>query len=107
MINRLKKVKIVRQLYSLIPQQFRINYKYYLNSRKLITSTEFLSKEQHQNFQLKKMRQIVNYAWNNIDGYRDIWQKNKFHPDQINSLEDIKPKLCSSLKAGHRTAPLF
>jgi phenylacetate-CoA ligase len=90
MINRLKKAKIVRQLYSLIPQEFRINYKYYLNARKLITSTEFLSKEQLQNFQLKKMRQIVNYAWNNIDGYRDIWQKNKFHPDQIKSLEDIK-----------------
>ena len=90
MINRLKKVKIVRKLYSLIPQQFRINYKYYLNTRKLIRSTEFLSKEQLQNLQLKKMRQIVNYAWNNIDGYRDIWHKNKFHPDQINSLEDIK-----------------
>lgn len=87
----LKSNKLARIIFSMLPLRLRNkDYIYYLETRKLIKNTEFLSKEKLEKFQFEKLKEIVDYAWNNIEGYRKLWQENNFEPSQIKSLEDIK-----------------
>lgn len=91
MINSLKLNKLIRTIYSKLPQQLKNkDYKYYLETRKLIKDTEYLSKEELVKFQLEKLKEIVNYAWGNIQGYRELWQENDFKPSKLKTLKDIE-----------------
>jgi phenylacetate-CoA ligase len=74
-----------------LPQKLKNrNYKYYIETRKLIKETEYLSEEELEKFQFSKLQDIVNYAWGNIEGYRELWQKNNFEPSKLKSLKDIE-----------------
>lgn len=91
MIKALKYNKVIRTVYSKLLRQLRHkDYKYYLETRKLIKNTEFLSKKELEKFQLDKLKEIVDYAWNNIEGYKELWQNSNFEPSKLITLEDIK-----------------
>lgn len=86
----IKSNNIVRTIFSKVPLNLRNkDYKYYLKTRKLIKETEYLSKSKLENFQFQKLKEIINYTWNNIEGYRLHWQNNGFEPSKLKSLEDI------------------
>jgi len=87
----IKNNKLVRTMYSKIQYRLRNkDYKYYLETRQLIKDTEYLSKDELEKFQFNKLQNIVNYAWENIDGYKELWEKNDFEPSKLNTLEDIR-----------------
>lgn len=87
----LKNNKLVRMIYSKLPQQLKNkDYKYYLETRQLIKDTEYLQKEELEKFQFEKLKEIVTYAWENIEGYRALWEANNFEPVKLKTLEDIK-----------------
>ena len=89
MINILKKNKLIRSSYSLLPEALMRGYKTYKKIRYLIKSTEYLNKDKIQKFQFNKLQDIVNYAWRNIQGYREIWEEANFHPDKLKCMDDI------------------
>lgn len=38
--------------------------------------------------QFRMLRRIVEYSWNNIQGYRELWEATNFHPSKLKSLSD-------------------
>jgi phenylacetate-CoA ligase len=81
--------RIPRYIFSKIPHSLKTDYRDYTKIRKLIRETEKLSYDQLLNFQVKKLKDIINYAWQYIEGYRELWGDNNFHPDKFNSLNDL------------------
>ena len=72
MINVFKKNKVIRSLYSTLPETVRKGYKTYKKFRHLVKATEYLNKDEIQRFQFNKLQTIVHYAWKNIQGYSEV-----------------------------------
>lgn len=89
MIQFLKNNYFIKYVFSKVPMYFRKDYTQYKEIRTLIKDTEYLSKDELERFQFSKLKEIVNYAWDNIEGYRELWKKNNFEPDKLKSLNDI------------------
>lgn len=61
----------------------------YREYRKLISDSEFNTAKTIKEYQFFQLKRIVDYAWNNIQGYRDHWSNNGFNPQMLTKLEDI------------------
>lgn len=83
------KNKVVKGLYSALPERFRKGYKTYKEFRQLIKDTEYVNKDKIQSFQFNRLQYIVNYAWENIQGYRELWEEANFYPDKLKCIDDI------------------
>lgn len=86
----MRKNKLLRYFYSNIPNKLkpeRYTHDRFLN---FIKSTENFDQDTLKNFQLKKLKEIVSYAWENIDGYRQLWSENNFYPSKLVTLKDIE-----------------
>lgn len=57
-------------------------------ARSLIRRTEFKTYAELEEMQFRMLRRIVEYSWNNIQGYRDMWRAANFHPSKLKSLSD-------------------
>lgn len=80
----------IRRLASLIPPKFlRKDFNWYKKIINLIKTTEEYSIQEIEEWQFLKLKNIVNYAWDNVEGYRKLWQKNGFKPSLLKSLEDV------------------
>jgi phenylacetate-CoA ligase len=53
-------------------------------------NTEWISREELETIQLKKLKQLVDYAYNNIPFYYERYQREDIHPSDINSLKDFQ-----------------
>ncbi len=51
---------------------------------------ETLPRDQLQTLQLFKLRRLCEWAWARSGFHRRLWEKGKFHPDQIKTLDDIR-----------------
>jgi phenylacetate-CoA ligase len=87
--NILKKSLLIKTLWAKYPANLKPNYKFYTDFRKLVHETEFSSQEKLREFQFLNLKSIVEYAWTNIQGYRELWGKAGFTPEKLKSLEDI------------------
>ncbi len=81
--------KIPRYFFSIIPPFLKSDYRDYFQVRKLLKNTEHLSSGELKSFQYKKLKQIIDYAWENIIGYRELWGDKGFHPQKFKSLDDL------------------
>ena len=90
MIRSLKKYRVLRNIRSYLPSGFSPYYKEYQKTRELLRQTEHLRPEELKEYQLKKLKFLINYCWENIEGYREYWEKSNFYPEKFNSLEDLK-----------------
>lgn len=61
----------------------------YFQQKKLSNQLGKLSDSQIELIQFENLRQIVNYAWENVPFYRDYWKMVDFHPSNFKSLADI------------------
>jgi phenylacetate-CoA ligase len=57
-------------------------------ARGLIRRTEFKTHAELEEMQFRMLRRIVEYSWNNIQGYRELWEATNFHPSKLKSLSD-------------------
>ena len=57
---------------------------------KFLKNSETWTLEELENYQLKKLQELVSVAYNNSKFYRILFNKNGFNPSHINSLEDLK-----------------
>lgn len=61
-------------------------YKQHLD---LIESTQWWSQEKLQKFQLEQLRKMLFHAFNHVPFYQDRFQEVGFHPNDLNSTEDL------------------
>lgn len=51
---------------------------------------ETLPRDELHALQLVKLRRLCEWAWERSGFHRRLWEKGKFHPDQIETLDDIR-----------------
>lgn len=51
---------------------------------------ETLPREQLHALQFLKLRRLCDWAWARSGFHRRVWEKGRFHPDQLTSLDDIR-----------------
>jgi phenylacetate-coenzyme A ligase PaaK-like adenylate-forming protein len=61
-------------------------------TRNLRTVAELMRLEGHQlqQFQQQRLREIVRYAYDNVELYRRKWRQSGVHPDDIQTVADLK-----------------
>ena len=89
-IGAVKKISILKKLYAKLPPRLMLGSGTYYKFRKYIRKSDYYSQEQLKALQFKHLKEIVAHSWRNIPGYKKLWEKGNFHPDQLKSLEDIK-----------------
>ena len=51
---------------------------------------ECMSREEFRELQLRRLKKVVRYAYDNVPFYRNLYDKNNVSPDDIKTLEDIQ-----------------
>lgn len=51
---------------------------------------ECMSREDMRELQLRRLKHVVRYAYENVPFYKDLYDKNNVSPDDIETLEDIQ-----------------
>lgn len=65
-------------------------------NKKIFRNYKFLLQSQNwdidslKNHQINKVKKLIHFAYNNTDYYRNLFDKNKISPNDINSLHDLK-----------------
>ena len=54
-----------------------------------ITRNLNMSREELENYQFKKLKQIITYSYENTAFYNSLMKKNSIHPNDIKKLADI------------------
>ena len=62
----------------------------YWNIKKTISKNQWWEPDQINNWKLKKLKHIINYAYRNINGYNKLYNEAGVRPEDIKSLDDIK-----------------
>jgi phenylacetate-CoA ligase len=88
--NRIKAFPGFRYLTHMVPEVLLPGQSQFQRTIKMIGKTEFLSKNDLQLYQFNKLKQIIDYAWNKVPGYRQHWIENSFEPKKLRNFEDIK-----------------
>jgi phenylacetate-CoA ligase len=78
-----------RYAFSKFPLFLKRDYKDYFRVKELIKNTERSTPDQVKKYKYQNLKDIINYAWDNIQGYRELWDNNNFQPDRFNSLDDL------------------
>lgn len=62
---------------------------YYLRNRRFCNRYPKMSDSEIKDFQYGQLKDIINFAWQNVPYYKKFWKKHNFSPEIFNSLEDI------------------
>jgi phenylacetate-CoA ligase len=90
MRNDLKKIPVLRKIRAVLPESFSANYRDYTGFRKIIRESGPYTDKQWEDFHYEKLRALILMCWEQIKGYRDLWERAGFHPDQFKSPEDLQ-----------------
>ncbi len=60
-----------------------------LNTLALLRKSQYWSEDRINEYQLKKLKKIINYAKHNVPYYENLFKKNKLDSSDIKSLDDI------------------
>ena len=80
--------RLIRTLYSFLPGVIKPEVYTHNNFRKVINGVNELNQDGIKEFQLEQLKKIVKYSWENISGYRQLWQEKNFSPKDLRTLED-------------------
>lgn len=78
-----------RSVYSHIPLKKRMG-KNYWQLRAFLAQAQWWNREQIEAWQLEKMKKMVHHAYQNVPGYRTLYQEAGVKPDDIISLADVQ-----------------
>ncbi len=81
--------KIARKIYSFIPYEKRVLTKDFYDFLALLKENEKKSYEQMREYQFKKLKELVELAYNHTKFYKEKYDKVGFHPNDLKSLEDL------------------
>jgi len=88
---------IFGNIYHYIPNHLKFG-RTYSHYRKLLNETEKWDQKKLNNYQFNKIKNIVEYAYNNVPFYQQYWKEFGFHPFKLKNLDDIKkiPFICKN-----------
>ncbi len=66
---------------------------------------ECMSREDMRELQLRRIKHVVRYAYDNVQFYRDLYDKHGVHPDDIETLEDFEKFPFITKDDFHKTYP--
>ncbi len=81
---------IVDNRYIILIRQIIPNIRYYIEESRIIKKTEFLSAEELNKFQVKRIKELLIYARKNVPYYRELFKKTGFNPEDFKNIEDIR-----------------
>lgn len=83
-------IKQIQNPYSIyVAVNIRIGYSYH-RIKKFLNNNQYWNKAKIESWQLKKLKKIISYAYKNVTGYRELYDKAGVKPTDIVCLEDIK-----------------
>jgi len=80
--------RVVGGIYSLFPYSVRYG-KVYKHFTKLLNMSKYWTREEHEAYQLIKLRETINRAYYHVPFYRKKFEMAKVKPEDLKSLEDI------------------
>jgi phenylacetate-coenzyme A ligase PaaK-like adenylate-forming protein len=80
---------IARKIYCFIPYEKRKLDKDFYEFLKLLKENEKKSLDKVKEYQFKRLKEIVSIAYYNTDFYKEKYEKENFHPDDLKNLGDI------------------
>jgi phenylacetate-CoA ligase len=96
---------VLRELAAFVPLKLRMGRGYWV-MRNFLDTAQHWSPQQIDTWQLSALKQIVSYAYEHTDGYRQLYDEAGVHPDELRRTGDIrffptvgKPLLQANLKA--------
>ena len=87
---KIKQYSIKRRIESLLRKMRIISNPFYQKTRLHLSRTEYLSDNELQKLQYSKLEQLLEFCWNRVPGYRQLWMKHGFSIDQFKTIDDIK-----------------
>ena len=81
-------VNSIKYLYSFVPIEKRMG-KDYSQLKSFIKDAQFWDRDRIQEWQLKKLKKIVRYAYDNVPGYHLLYRDAGVSPEAIFTLQDI------------------
>ena len=81
--------KILRYPYSFIPYKYRYHPSYY-STKNFLKQNKLNNKKDLRNYQLKKIKDVVKYAYKNCPGYYHLYKDSNVQPNDLNKLSDFK-----------------
>ncbi|HBV22305.1 MAG TPA: hypothetical protein DEB42_00740 [Jeotgalicoccus sp.] len=61
----------------------------YIKAIKLLNRTVNYNKPKMNEYQNKKLRELIHHAYTNVDYYRKLFDKNDINPDSIKTIDDL------------------
>jgi len=81
--------ELLRFSYSLVPLRLRMGHKYW-EIKSFLEEAQWWNKEAIERWQLRKLREIVRYAYENVPAYYFLYKEAGVRPDDIQDLSNIK-----------------
>jgi phenylacetate-CoA ligase len=80
---------ILKKIAAVVPYNWRqsTTYRRWI---KFLEQSEYWPEEQIKQWQMQQLKKIIEYAYNNTEGYRQIYKESNVKPADIKTLQDIK-----------------
>ena len=79
----------VLSVYNCLPPFVRHMGTQYSKIHDFYSRAQWWSKEKIETWQLDRLKMVLNYAYHNTDGYRQLYDEAKVNPNMLQSLQDI------------------
>ncbi len=56
----------------------------------LLGKSQYWTTEQLRGYQLRQLKKLIHYSYNNIPFYKELWTRARFSPNDLKTLDDIK-----------------
>ena len=82
-------VNFIKSIYYYLPDNLKYGSRYKPTLRLLSESANW-SQEQMLAYQITKMKDLLEYAYENVPYYTRIFTENQFHPDDFHTMDDLE-----------------
>src|SRR2546425_774097 len=79
----------LKRLLSVVPPGWRQGGAYW-RWRRVLAEAQTWSATQIEGWQVKRLREVVRYAFEHTEGYRDLYRSAGISPDDIRSVADVR-----------------
>jgi len=88
-VRGINRFYIIRKAASTLPMPVRMGRTYW-QWKRFLNEAQNWSKEQINDWQLSRLRVMLTFAYNETDGYRDLYKKAGIRPEDIRQLSDFQ-----------------
>jgi phenylacetate-CoA ligase len=81
--------QVTKNLLSWMPIDVKLG-RTYREWRSFLWKAEYWSPEMIRSWQAQRLREIIRHAWDNCEGYRELYRKAGVTPDDIQDVDDVR-----------------